>query len=466
MLESPLEPEILFMDLNDRDPSLTLTDRIIMEDDSHFEFVNEGDGELVVDNNDNDLFYRDLPIVPEVEQPTYLESRILTKPVELFKSHMVAGNPLLAASVVVTQALLQTSLVTVTPLPVANVKLFLYLAKLVISTGKLQQGNLSKVLQILCPYAEKCETSWAPIPCTVPGFTSRITNVTNSNSLVSILPIPSPETLPDGHGYTPFRDILTHALMMKNFDPFETKDPKWRSIASSKKFLDFLLCIAQLSPGNSSIQQIAVGVIVWTDGWDTSTGTKSNRSPMHTGTVTLLFVDVESGEVAGMATYPNMGGPGKIDHGSVFHRFQEDMASFESGSCRVFQSVHFDGDVEVHSQILFVVQDQPERRQASGLLGGGSTLHPLFGTSCDFISLALPFVACPECKNTVHEYLDKRDWSLPPLDKGSFNCLGWSLYLISPPLLTNPRVAHPLSLTLIRQVTHSFPAPAAFPPTY
>ena len=103
--------------------------------------------------------------------------------------------------------------------------------------------------------------------------------------------------------------------------------------------------------------------------WDTSTGTKSNRSPMHTGTVTLLFVDVESGEVAGMATYPNMGGPGKIDHGSVFHRFQEDMASFESGSCRVFQSVHFDGDVEVHSQILFVVQDQPERRQASGLLG-------------------------------------------------------------------------------------------------
>ncbi len=386
-----------------------------------------GDGELVVDNNDNDLFYRDLPIVPEVEQPTYLESRILTKPVELFKSHMVAGNPLLAASVVVTQALLQTSLVTVTPLPVANVKLFLYLAKLVISTGKLQQGNLSKVLQILCPYAEKYETSWAPIPCTVPGFTSRITNVTNSNSLVSILPIPSPETLPDGHGYTPFRDILTHALMMEKIDPFETKDPKWRSIASSKKFLDFLLCIAQLSPGNSSIQKIAVGVIVWTDGWDTSTGTKSNRSPMHTGTVTLLFVDVESGEVAGMATYPNMGGPGKIDHGSVFHRFQEDMASFESGSCRVFQSVHFDGDVEVHSQILFVVQDQPERRQASGLLGGGSTLHPLFGTSCDFISLVLPFVACPECKNTVHQYLDKRDWSLPPLDKGRANCLGWSL---------------------------------------
>jgi hypothetical protein len=43
MLESPLEPEIIFRDLNDSDP--TLTDRIIMEDDSHFEFVNAGDGE-------------------------------------------------------------------------------------------------------------------------------------------------------------------------------------------------------------------------------------------------------------------------------------------------------------------------------------------------------------------------------------------------------------------------------------
>jgi hypothetical protein len=166
-------------------------------------------------------------------------------------------------------------------MPLASAMLFLYLAKLVISTGELQQGNLSKVLQILYPYAEKCESSWAPTPSTVSGFISRITNVTNSNSLVSILPIPCPETLPDGHGYTPFHEILRHVLMMKTFEPQETKDPKWRSLALSHKFRNFLKHIADSTVGLLLYQQIAVGIIVWTDGWDTSTGTKSNRSPMH-----------------------------------------------------------------------------------------------------------------------------------------------------------------------------------------
>jgi hypothetical protein len=126
---------------------------------------------------------------------------------------------------------------------------------------------------------------------------------------------------------------------------------------------------------------------------------KSNHSPMHTGSVTLVFVNAESGKVVGIATYPNMGGPGKIDHGSVFRRFKDDMQAFESeGTDRVFQSRHFATDVEIYTQIMFIVQDQPERRNASGLLGGGSTLHPLFGTSCDFKRLECSFVACEDCE--------------------------------------------------------------------
>ncbi len=266
------------------------------------------------------------------------------------------------------------------------------------------------------------------MPCTVSGFNSRITNVTNSNSLVSILPIPRPQTLGDGHGHTPFREVLKHALMMKRFEAREAKDPKWKSLASSKKFKAFLQRIALRTSGLSAIQQTAVGIIVWTDGWDTSTGTKSNRSPMHAGTVTLLFVDVASSEVVGIATHPNMGGPGKIDHGSVFQCFQEDMESFEmEGSDRVFQSMNFAGDVEVHTEILFVVQDQPERRQASGLLGGGSKLHPMFGTSCDFDSLAVPFAACTECESTLHECLQNKDWTKAPMEFGCPHCTGWSL---------------------------------------
>ena len=130
--------------------------------------------------------------------------------------------------------------------------------------------------------------------------------------------------------------------MMKIFDAEETKDPKWKSLACCQKFRQFLQCLSELNGTDLFIRRLAVGVIVWTDGWDTSTGTKSNRSPMHTGTTTLVFVDASTGDVVGIAAYPIMGGPGKKDHATVFRRLQEDMARHESaGGDRRFESYHF-----------------------------------------------------------------------------------------------------------------------------
>jgi hypothetical protein len=248
---------------------------LILDEESYLDYPTLADGELLVEDNENNLFYEDFSQPPPKVQVSSRTVTVLTTPCQRFKSHMVHGEAVRAASVIVAQSLFQTSQLSDSPLPVANVMLFLYLAKLVFSTGKLQQGNLSKVLQILYPYADKWESAWAPMPSTVSGFTSRITNVTNSNAMVSILPIPSPETLPDGHGYTPFREILNHALMIKMFEAHETKDPKWQSLASSKKFKNFLQhIITQRTGARQTFQQIAVGIIVWTDGWDTSTGTK------------------------------------------------------------------------------------------------------------------------------------------------------------------------------------------------
>ena len=96
------------------------------------------------------------------------------------------------------------------------------------------------------------------------------------------------------------------------------------------------------------------------------------------------------------------GGPGKIDHDPAFRHFQQDITKFEKEtSDRVFSSRPHRSDVEVHTKVMFVVQDQPERRCASGLLGGGSRLHPVFGLSCDFSNLAFPFEACQECSNRI-----------------------------------------------------------------
>jgi hypothetical protein len=113
---------------------------------------------------------------------------------EKFRNQIVVGNVWSAASILVKQAAFQTKVVPAEMLPVANVMLFLHLARLVMSSGLTQHHCLSKLLLILHPFADSTEKNWAPLPCTVLGFRSRFLNVSNSNSLVSILPIPIPDT--------------------------------------------------------------------------------------------------------------------------------------------------------------------------------------------------------------------------------------------------------------------------------
>jgi hypothetical protein len=132
---------------------------------------------------------------------------------------MVLGNPILAASLVVARAAWQTTSPMMEALSLSNIKLFLYLGKLVLSSGNLQQWNLYKVLEILFPYVNAVEEHrWSPIPCTPSAFRSAFVNVSNSNSLASILPIPKPCPMKDGHGYTGFLSLLGHALAMTRFN--------------------------------------------------------------------------------------------------------------------------------------------------------------------------------------------------------------------------------------------------------
>jgi hypothetical protein len=90
------------------------------------------------------------------------------------------------------------------------------------------------------PRFSALEKGWAPLPCTVSGFCSQILNESISSSLVSILLIPHPETLPNGPGHTFLHNIMEHTLMLKKFNPKETKNPKWQLIASCKKFKAFM----------------------------------------------------------------------------------------------------------------------------------------------------------------------------------------------------------------------------------
>jgi hypothetical protein len=126
---------------------------------------------------DNDA---DLHIQTGHMYPSLVE---LEPPAASFESSIVDGNALHAASVLVAQAAFQSPNTSAAILPLPNIMLFLYLAKLVMSSGLLQQFILSQLLTILYP-CDKCRRL-GPNPSTVSGFRSCILNVSNKNSLVS-----------------------------------------------------------------------------------------------------------------------------------------------------------------------------------------------------------------------------------------------------------------------------------------
>jgi hypothetical protein len=233
-----------------------------------------------------------------VRQP-FPFSYIFHKPnsTQSFHRELMDGNAMKAASILVIRASLQRNCNltghTDDAVQPSNILLFLYLSKLVVGIGQFQEKNLSKVMKIIFPYVRRVEKGWPPIPTTVSGFRSIITHTSNNNSLVSILPIPRPATMSDGHGYTPFRQILAHALLMESFPELCSKDTKSKSIILSDKFQFFLSTIKR-SSSSTAFTQLAVGLLLWTDGWDPSTSSKSNRSPIHTGTKTLIIVNVQS----------------------------------------------------------------------------------------------------------------------------------------------------------------------------
>jgi hypothetical protein len=98
-------------------------------------------GDELLPADDVDLHY--LPFWSTMDAPESISGK--------FQRNFVNGNVVVAASVLVSQAAFQTPHVLNKILPLPNIMLYLYLAKLIISSGLLQQYNLSKVLSILYP---------------------------------------------------------------------------------------------------------------------------------------------------------------------------------------------------------------------------------------------------------------------------------------------------------------------------
>jgi hypothetical protein len=305
-----------------------------------------------------------------------------------------------------------------------EVALFFRIARLVFATGAKQQHLLGGVLsglemRYLSP-GSLSTSAGLPLPTTYKAFNSTLLNPTNQNSLTSIIPRPPAVVLSGRHAYVSIPALvayelgLAHAAIDPPFNPkFErlVNSPHGQEllIRAKDKLLEDATLIA--CPVNGYLRYVVL-LFMWFDGWDPNGSSKGNRSPVWSGTLTMVFANM-NGDIVAVATYPFAVGPGKVDHNIIFQHILDDVRALqaplpENGtSCRWYRSRAAQQMVLVYGEVFCIWQDQPGRRQETNTLGGNSLNHAIFGISCYVKHLRKPVAACDRCREATVMYLDK-----------------------------------------------------------
>ena len=261
------------------------------------------------------------------------------------------------------------------------------------------------------------------MPSTLADFQSHILNPSNKHALVTILPSPNVYILNDGlHAYCDLEEITAFVLLLPRTLGMAPVPKRLRQLCQGSVMQNF----RKEMPLTLDTQcLVSIGLIFWLDGWDPSASSKSNRSPVHTVTATLLCVDNTTGMVFNSRTFPIACGPGKEDHNVVFQALQQSLSNLSSGNDIVW-SHHHGRWTSLRVRVLAFLMDQPERRGSNCLLGGNSKQHPLFGISCNFESLERPLTACPKCLRVASRYLQAGAFQAP-MELACRACYGFSI---------------------------------------
>jgi hypothetical protein len=137
---------------------------------------------------------------------------------------------------------------------------------------------------------------------------------------------------------------------------------------------------------------VTIGLVFWLDGWDPSASSKNNRSPIHTATATLLCIDNITRTPFNVRTFPISCGLGKVDHNVIFQELHQSLEKLKSKK-DIIWSYHHGHWTTIQVHLLAFLIDQPKRRCTNCLLAGNSKQHTMFGLSCNFENVELPFSA-------------------------------------------------------------------------
>jgi hypothetical protein len=287
------------------------------------------------------------------------------------------------------------------------------------------------------PLKEKLEYIYRT-PATVKEFLSKLEQPSNKDSLRSLLPIPlTTHNKKTEHGFCMPTELIPMAMFLPPMDNKEEHNHhRYRSIVVCEDFLQKRMLVPEIYRTDVQVMNtptVLVYVILWSDGWDPNRSNKGNRSPVWSATATLLFVEL------GIIDKPYLvvtellaAGPGKHSHDQLFILLKaEKEGKWEDAHGQLksftFFSKHHGCNANVFITLGFVLQDNPERRGAVGLLAGNSNNHGIFGVSCYFEQLEIPFEACAICHVQMVRYLQEQNFDTDCINWDCPHCLGWSL---------------------------------------
>ncbi len=362
--------------------------------------------------------------IPLLVPPAVLRSKALQD----FLDRSIAEGMLSAIRHFVGGACFSSSLVprnAIESVPLHDTYIVLLTARLVFRIGTVHQVLLSSLLAVFVH--ARPQTGPSSLPITRSQMRRVITNISTSTSIASSMPTPRPQELSTRHAYIPLAEVIGHALGLQ--PPTSVVLEKYQRLMRSVRGTQ---CLAEASfaldtPSTRHLRKLSCCLTFWFDGWDPNSSLcKANKTPIWSGTVTLIFADLD-GAVRYVTTRLIANGPGKADHTEVIQCILDDLTSLQD-TCRDHAFwVRADNDSAlIYPSILLITCDQPERRTITGLLAGNSKLHSCYGISCHVGLLSRPLEACASCVGGLEAYVEAHQF-LESFPKQCTDCLQWNL---------------------------------------
>lgn len=329
--------------------------------------------------------------------------------------------------------------------------LFLKVALLVSSHGEKENILFSEILRTLFCLVGEMEQKLYPgnhellrklvymyhIPVTMDDFGKRLEGRSNSRSFHCLLPIPAVSHDCDTeHGMCTPTEVIPLAMFLPPVDTKEHDNPRYRSLVESESFFQKRMLVPEeyRSPTRTDrTPSVLVYTVIWSDGWDPNRSNKGNRYPVWTATATMVFVELGTTDKPYLVVTELLAtGPGKDSHNGFYEMLRNEKRKVwenEDGTLQPlrFYSKHHGCDVNVFVSLGLFLQDNPERRSAAELKGGNSNNHGIFGVSCNFDLLEVPFQSCRACRELLLPYIKAKNFDDDPTNVCCKGCMGWSI---------------------------------------